>query len=215
MTFGQLEGKQTLRRRSVSAVMGIYLENIHQCLWFRSAVQCRWSVPNRIPVGFLSGFSQGCSTVSSQRWQSRIPKPKRGHVGLRRCLSLSALTHTHTHCSLIRRHAKPTTTRHPNVSVSCCWRGFRNLELSQVIPNYLNLQNVDVFSHFLRILCRLPLNDPTKLPHSQTLEMLCEVFLGGELHRGCGHTNWQSRSPSAASHISEPKGLAVNIIGGN
>lgn len=82
-------------------------ENLHHCLWFRSAVQRRWSVPNRIPVGFLSSFSQGCSTLSTQRWQSRIPKPERGTL-VSAAVFLPAFTQVHTHtASLIYRHTSP------------------------------------------------------------------------------------------------------------
>lgn len=124
----------TTQEGCFSGKLSLYLENIHHCLWFRSAVQHR-SVPNRIPVGFLSSFLQGCSTLSSQHWQSPIPKPERGHVGLRRCLS--PCTHTHSHTLQLNAPThEPATIRHLNVSVSSRWSVFGNLELSQVIPNY-------------------------------------------------------------------------------
>lgn len=135
---------------------GIDLENIHHCLWFRSAVQRRWSVPNRFPVGFLSSFSQGCSTLSSQRWQSRIPKPGRG-ARWSPPPSFSLHSHTLTHTLQLNSPThEPTTTRHPNVSVSSPWIVSGNLELSQVIPNYLNLQKADILSHLSEFCAFLP-----------------------------------------------------------
>lgn len=103
-------------------------------------------------------------------------------------LSLHSHTFTHTHtASLICRHTSTTTTRHPNVSVSSRWIVLRNLELSQVIPNNFNLQKVDSVPSCPHLTCagskiksRIQTwKNPTKSPHSQTLEMLCGGFRGG------------------------------------
>lgn len=77
-----------------------------------------------------------------------------GHVGPHLRLSLCSQTHSHTLKLNLPPH-EPTTTRHPNVSVSSCWSVLGNLELSQVIPNYLNLQNVAILSR-LSDFCTFP-----------------------------------------------------------
>lgn len=112
-----------------------------------------------------------------------------GHVGLRRRFSpcIHTRSHTHTHCKLNLPTHEPTTTRHPNVSVSSRWIVLGNLELSQVIPNNFNLQKVDSVPSCPHLACagskiksRIQTwKNPTKLPHSQTLEMLCGGFRGG------------------------------------
>lgn len=90
--------------------------------------------------------------------------------------SLHSHTFTHTHCKLNLPTHEPTTTRHPNVSVSSHWIVLGNLELSQVIPNNFNLQKFDSVPSCPHLTCAGSKNksriqtwkNPTKSPHSQT-----------------------------------------------